>query len=209
MVHKDNSNNKQTCTCRKCTGGWLSPRMRYRLKCEADIEFDMMQMTLESPLKSELERAPGVEYLPGLIQERGIKEATYAGYTTIVGAILAILEMHGEAGVPSVDNVSAAIAGSPDGTAGFFAEGGTVKNALEFIVYAAMDSSPLGDGTWDAGRAAEAKENEGSDEYWNLPLCANDLDWGLVAEKLGISASRYDTAVANANGTAVKSKGDD
>ena len=71
-----------------------------------------------------------------------------------------------------------------------------------------MDSSPLGDGTWDADRAAEAKANGGSDEYWNLPFCANDLDWGLVAEKLEISTSRYDSAVATANGTTVKTGSD-
>lgn len=48
---------------------------------EADIQSEIMKPWLHDPLKSELEHAPGVKYIPRVIQEDGIKEKVYSDYT--------------------------------------------------------------------------------------------------------------------------------
>ncbi|RDX41649.1 hypothetical protein OH76DRAFT_1411950 [Lentinus brumalis] len=167
------------CTCGECTDEWLSPRMRYRLLGQADVAVDMMKMALQSPLASDLECAPGTEYLSEAIQEQGITKPFYLGYTAIVMIMAKLLKQSGDAGIPSVTNVSAMLPRISRQTSVFFEKGGRVSNAIDFIVQYAKDQSPLGDGSWDEMRAEEAEEGDG-EEYGKLPKCANDLDFTLV-----------------------------
>ncbi|RPD65354.1 hypothetical protein L226DRAFT_567397 [Lentinus tigrinus ALCF2SS1-7] len=171
------------CTCGECTDVWLSPRMRYRLLSEADGAVDMMKMSLESPLASDLECAPGTEYLSQSIQNQGITRKFYVGYTAIVMVIAKLLKQPGDAGVPSVTNIDAMLGriSISQHTAVFFDRGGRVRNAIDFILYSAKDQSPLGDGTWDEMRVEGAEDEDGlGEEYGKLPRCANDLDFMLV-----------------------------
>ncbi|KAI0708109.1 hypothetical protein C8T65DRAFT_214279 [Cerioporus squamosus] len=167
------------CTCGECTDDWLSSRMRYRLLSQADGAVDMMKMALQSPIPSDLECAPGTEYLPEAIQEEGVTKAFYLGYTALVMIIAKLLKQSGDAGIPSVKNVSAMLPRVSRQTSVFFEKGGRVSNAIDFIVFSAKEQSPLGDGTWDEMRAEEAVEGEG-EEYGKLPQCSNDLDFTLV-----------------------------
>ena len=139
---------------------------------------DMMKIALESPLASDLECAPGVEYLSQTAQNRGVTRPLYVGYTAIVMVIAKLLKQSGEAGVPSASNIDAMLGRISRHTKVFFEKGGRVNDAINFIVHSAKDQSSLGDGTWDQVRAEEA--GVGVEEVNKLPRCANDVDFTLI-----------------------------
>ena len=159
----------------------------------------MMQMSLQSPIPGELECAPGLEYLPEDIQEAGLTKAIYRGYALIVAAIASILKKPGDAGVPTIENITAAIVSDRKQITRYFAKGGEILDALDFVVHSAMAQSPIGDGTWDEDHATVSRGEENA--YLALPECANDLNWLLVDEKLDLPTWRYRTAVGIRNGT--------
>lgn len=140
---------------------------------------DMMKLSLQSPLASDLECAPGTEYLSQRIQDQGITRPFYVGYMAIVMVIAKLLKQPGDAGVPSVGNVNAMLKRVSRHTTVFFNRGGRIRNALDFVVQSAKDQSPLGDGTWDEIRVDATEEGE-EEQYSKLPQCANDLDFTLV-----------------------------
>ena len=152
---------------------------------EAACAVDMMKIGLESPLASDLECAPGVEYLSHTAQNRGVTRPLYVGYTAIVMVIAKLLRQPGEAGMLSASNVDAMLGRVSRHTKVFFEKGGRASDAIAFIIQSAKDQSPLGDGSWDEMREEEA--GQGGEEYGKLPRCANDMDFTLVRVKAGLA----------------------
>ncbi|TFK87190.1 hypothetical protein K466DRAFT_575948 [Polyporus arcularius HHB13444] len=173
------------CTCGRCTSGWLSPRMRYRLLCTAQVCADnMMVMGL-------MRDGPGYEHLPEDIQETGVSKTFYRGYEAVVRAIADVLQKPGTAGVPLAENIRAIPRREMHGF--LDRPGGTVECALDYVVLSARDQSPLGDSTFDDLEEETAEEgDETSLAYREMPTCVNDLDFSRVAERLGLPAQeRY------------------
>ncbi|KAI0701641.1 hypothetical protein C8Q76DRAFT_825149 [Earliella scabrosa] len=166
------------CTCGKCANGWLSPRMRYRLKTTAEVNADIMMDTSFKVRRGERivseYAAPGYEHLPEDLQEEGVSKSFYQGYEAVVRAIATVLQGEDRAGLPLVANVRGAM--TPDA----YSSGVEALHALDYVVYSAMEASPLGDNTWDE------LEADSDGEYAAMPQCENDLDFSRVAERLGL-----------------------
>ncbi|KAI0030341.1 hypothetical protein K488DRAFT_54470 [Vararia minispora EC-137] len=190
---------KWGCTCGECTGGWLSPRMRYQMKVQAEVNADMMLDSLESvgrsirfkPLSEEdIDTYLGgwTDYLPPSVHERGITRPVIRGYAALLSSISLVLNL-GEIPTPAAVYDQARLGGyivesRTDWWAvtAFFDHGGMVEHALNYLLSVALDQGPCGDGDFlDAF----------GDEYDTFPECDNDIDYRMVRANLGIPPTIY------------------
>ncbi|KAM5534767.1 hypothetical protein V8D89_011631 [Ganoderma adspersum] len=175
------------CSCGQCTDGWLSPRMRYRLKWIAEVAGDTMM--LESDVvprrRQRLFEEPGIEFLPETYQDGGVTKQFYRGYTDAVRTVARVLQKPGRDGLPLIPNL---VAEFGDQTVYFLSGGANAASqALSYALFTAMEQSPLGDKTWDDLQEELAEEGSASSAlYTNLPKCDNDLDFTRVAERTGL-----------------------
>ncbi|KAI1798318.1 hypothetical protein LXA43DRAFT_1088432 [Ganoderma leucocontextum] len=174
------------CSCGQCTDGWLSPRMRYRLKWVAEVAGDTMMLDSETvPRGKRLFDQPGIEFLPETYQDHGVTKSFYRGYTDAVRAVARVLQKPGRDGLPLVPHLVAELGGQ---TASFLSGGANAaQQALSYALYTAMEESPLGDNTWDDLQDDMAEQmDEMSAQYTSLPKCTNDLDFARIAERTGL-----------------------
>nr|VWP00857.1 Adenylate cyclase (EC (ATP pyrophosphate-lyase) (Adenylyl cyclase) [Ganoderma boninense] len=175
------------CSCGQCTDGWLSPRMRYRLKWTAEVTGDTMMLDSEAILtrRQRLFDGLGIEFLPETYQDGGVSKSFYRGYTDAVRAVGRVLQKPGRDGLPLVPNLVAEFGYQ---TAHFLSGGADAAHqALSYTLFTAMEESPLGDKTWDDMQEELAEEGDAmSAQYTSLPKCANDLDFTRVAERTGL-----------------------
>ncbi|GJE99346.1 hypothetical protein PsYK624_156000 [Phanerochaete sordida] len=150
------------CTCGKCAGCWLSPRMRFRLRETAHDVYVAMGPKLDSffdgqPLDSTtiLEDTP-LQFIPISILQFGVYKPFYVGYRS---AFHAIRDLLGDpSAVPTVPILRQELAqgargGKYDRTSVeyFLERGGSIKYALDMTVHlaACLSRTPLGDGSFD------------------------------------------------------------
>ncbi|KAL6307177.1 hypothetical protein BKA93DRAFT_718300, partial [Sparassis latifolia] len=178
---------KWGCTCGQCADGWLSPRMRYRLECAAELDKDMMEtmrpqfrrgrpLSLLTILGDSIALNYVPQYLWGVIDR-----AFYDGLQLVFQEIADVLK---QGAIPSPQHVRQRVEAVAQR---FFAEDGRVEYALDFVTQGALEQSPLGDATWDEMVEDDlAERHDGVWEAWrSLPQCANDLEFGMVRERLG------------------------
>ncbi|KAG6864944.1 hypothetical protein C0991_006173 [Blastosporella zonata] len=172
------SKRKWGCTCGVCAGGWLSKRMRFRLQCDAGLAEDGMEMDMDSfergvPYFGSLLQT---DYLPPHIRRSGLFKTFYVGYQSIFDAIYNFLDRTDQ---PLSLPVIAARTLGARGVSFFFNKGGKIEYAFDAITHASMEQSPVGDDsfaeTWDE-----------HDSFTALPTCANDLEFSLVRQRLGL-----------------------
>ncbi|CDO74395.1 hypothetical protein BN946_scf184392.g6 [Trametes cinnabarina] len=96
----------------------------------------------------------------------------------------------GIAGIPAAANVQMILHGSGGR---FFAKGGCVEHAMDFVVGCAMAQSPFGDEIWDEFEEQCAQEGDtDSIAYVALHKCDNNLQFIRVAERLSLGdPNRY------------------
>ncbi|KAJ3544318.1 hypothetical protein NM688_g5758 [Phlebia brevispora] len=159
-------NSLPPCICRKCTEGWFSPRMRFRLRETAKQTAESMRRNLLNfsdgiRLDGELVLTdPALPFLPIGILERGIYRPFYVGYRAAFQVVYDVLSRSsGSDMLPTVQRLRVELAnGALDGrydlgAVQFFAErGGSIRYALDYIIHRALWESPtpLGDGSFDA-----------------------------------------------------------
>lgn len=68
----------------------------------------------------------------------------------------------------------------------YLLRGGLVEYALDYVTNWAEDQSPEGDGTFDEAAEHPDPNFQIYPEWADLPNCANDLDFRLVRERLGL-----------------------
>ena len=144
----------------------------------------MDDQVLDLPRGTNLAQAgiSAIDYLPEALQKSRLSKTFGKHYAEVVRNIAYVLRRPGSACIPKPAAVEATLAGN---AYEFFARGGKVEHALSFALSCTMEQSPLGDGTWD-----ELEEETGGLEgdgptYDELPSCANDLNFSLVADMLG------------------------
>ncbi|KAI0092336.1 hypothetical protein BDY19DRAFT_991048 [Irpex rosettiformis] len=157
-------NNKlPKCVCGKCTEGWLSPRMRFRLREIAHEAYTTMLCRLDDftdndePLDAEAASDdPFLSFIPPHIVAQGIRRQFYLGYRAafhIIRTMIGIPEATPTASKLRVDFVQGAHDGKYNYAAveHFIERGGSVKYALDYVVHQALWTSPmpLGDGSFD------------------------------------------------------------
>ncbi|KAF7350969.1 Ankyrin repeat family protein [Mycena sanguinolenta] len=174
------SKKKYGCTCDKCARGWLSPRMRFALRTDAQFWADSMPMNFDFFTKgraadpSIMMDSPSSFIPPALYPNFYL--TFYKGYCEVLTAISALLGTTDE--VLSVEGVLRFI--NPDQNSQyFFQKGGRIEYAFDSITHCAKEQSSLGDDTF--------RETFGDHEDWvSLPTCANDLEFQLVRKMIGL-----------------------
>ncbi len=130
------------------------------------------------------ESEQSILHLPRDVRGSRITVAFYKDYIAVVRAIDTVLDKPGLAGVPSAANVEGELRGQAPR---FFGKGGKVEHAMDYVLQAAMEQSPLGDGTRDdMQREIAAADDPDPDAvaYAAMPICDNDLAFADVAERL-------------------------
>ncbi|KAK0206923.1 ankyrin repeat family protein [Desarmillaria ectypa] len=158
---------KYGCTCGHCGVGWLSPRMRFQLSCQAGFFRDMMPMNLEyfTPRQvidiRTLSLDVASDYLP-LQLHSSLYKTFYTDYISIFGVPYDLLGN-------SDNSFSLDIVDQSLGTT--------------FLRLFTFNGSWLGDGEFHA-------IFDDDKDYKALLKCANDLKFQLVRDMLGLTADR-------------------
>ncbi|KAJ7655625.1 ankyrin repeat family protein [Mycena polygramma] len=172
---------KYGCSCNQCAGGWLSPRMRFRLDYDSGFWGDSMPMNFDRFTKGQPFDDPTSmldspsDFIPPALYPN-FYLSFYKGYCNVLRAINLLLTSTDE--VLSATKIRHSLEADRDAQF-FFQKGGRIEYAFDSITYCARDQSPLGDDTFF--------ELFGDDKDWvSLPKCANDLEFKLVRMMLGL-----------------------
>ncbi|KAF7295976.1 Ankyrin repeat family protein [Mycena kentingensis (nom. inval.)] len=173
---------KYGCTCGSCGGGWMSPRMRFHLNCQAALSRDMMPDFYDSFKRGQpadvgylFDNASS--YIPRHLYP-SYYISFYKGYRDVFNAAYLLLETTDE--LLSANAIQRFL--SRDSTF-YFNKGGCIEYAFDAITAIAKEQSvEFGDGTHE--------ETFGDDEKWvALPKCVNDIEFDLVRRMLGLSSA--------------------
>ncbi|KAF8574034.1 hypothetical protein K439DRAFT_1399345 [Ramaria rubella] len=177
---------KWGCTCGQCLEGWLSPRMRFRIECEGEITYDHMGFMSDEFVRGEPLAADrfdlyiGLDFIPFELRSQ-VYKTFYRGYQSAFEAITHTMR---QSIIPRPTAVRTAMfAGGYRGydffghqaVQFFFSKGGLPDFALDCILTAISEQSPLGDGTFDETFEEELNKR---------PQCENDLEFNLVRQNL-------------------------
>ncbi|THH28406.1 hypothetical protein EUX98_g5788 [Antrodiella citrinella] len=174
------------CTCNKCTDGWLSPRMRYRLLCTSELIHDMVPDFISENKLAPMDpmtiaSSVGLDYVPPRLWTKINSLFAYSYMAVVRGFQQACRDLT----TTPTPAVVRALAG-PDAHY-YFQKDGRVEYALDYIEHFANDQSPLGDNEWDSLQDEQAEEgDEEALAYSQMPDCANDLNFELVRQQMGL-----------------------
>ncbi|EIW55854.1 uncharacterized protein TRAVEDRAFT_22277 [Trametes versicolor FP-101664 SS1] len=183
---------KWGCTCERCTDGWLSERMRYRMLHGAEVDADIMDTIAETAHRgAHFDKEFAAQHLPPAVRSGGVTKLMFQDYADVVRVIGLVLRQPGTAGIPSVDNVRHALGGLGKR---FFAKGGRIEHALNYVLHGAKAQSPWGDNLWDALQEGLAMEGDtNAIAYKAMRECDNDLEFALVRQRLGLPQTGHFT----------------
>ncbi|KAF7289319.1 Ankyrin repeat family protein [Mycena indigotica] len=176
-VEQYTAKNKYGCTCGRCAGGWLSPRMRFQLECQAAYAKDTMpdlydDFTPRQP--ASFDYYMHSDYIPRRFQS-SFYLSFYKGYCDVFNAVYELLSSTNE--VFSLANVKRYLSND---SVFYFRKGGRLEYVFDAITDSAFQQSSLGDG--------EHERIFADYEHWTtLPTCANDLEFHLVRLMLGMN----------------------
>ncbi|KAG5723226.1 hypothetical protein E4T56_gene273 [Termitomyces sp. T112] len=173
---------KWGCTCGACAGGWLSKSIRSKLSL---VTYESLDVSHSCQLETFHPRVqhPNPDALM-LIRDfppelrRSVFLTFYAGCQGIFEAVLKFLD---ETDEPLSVVAILACTSNDTSVKPFFTQGGRIEHVLDSITRWAMSRVLRGD---DMGFEYEwLDEKKGKNEV----LCANDLEFSLVRERLGHS----------------------
>ncbi|KIM49897.1 hypothetical protein M413DRAFT_439023, partial [Hebeloma cylindrosporum] len=180
------------CTCGMCAGGWLSPRMRFQLLAQSELQADMLRQEESSfkprqPLSASELFHSSLDYLPVPLQ-REIYKSFYVGFYTIFDGISRILRTPNAIPTPQAVR-TAALDIDPRAVSFYLGKGGQVEYVLDATVDISKEQSSLGYGTFEETfDVDESEEGEEGLGYRKLVKCANDLEFGGVRLGVGLAA---------------------
>lgn len=233
---------KWGCTCGRCLGGWLSPRMRFRLQgqsarpgrahrasrrggrprscllapVQADHVFDdgtgvanatMYDLLPGTGTSSRADRvASALRFIPPNAASNPPPRAR-TGFWQVVAAVSRLLQLSEDGtdalerdyAIPTSESVCAVLepghvwarAFDEGAVRAFWEMGGKVEWALDCVTALAMRDvrvfEALVKGGKGGGGAAMGYAVPPEERWKSLPLCANDLDWVVVRQNLGLS----------------------
>ncbi|KAI9836044.1 MAG: hypothetical protein M1819_001655 [Sarea resinae] len=177
------------CTCGQCISGFLSPRMRFALLCQAEMTYDMLEdIDMISNGAEWVEYyAPLLEHMPYSVRNNlKTNKSMRQGFANLFDHFATCLR---NKTVPNEANVLFALDRAsewPPATRNFLGRGGSVASAATAIFQCAMEEDELaGDG---------AHQETFSRDIANLPQCRNDQEFGFVSGQCGyqrVSNSRH------------------
>ncbi|TRX96470.1 hypothetical protein FHL15_002742 [Xylaria flabelliformis] len=173
---------KYGCTCGQCIGGFLSPRMRFALLCQAEIQYDT------------LSEFPGIDcsgqdwvelnyhvlgHLPRAVKENLVtNKSMRQGFVNMCNHIACCLRKKQLPDTETIlDFYQEEVSEWPPVTSNYLERGGTVAAVAMMIFDRAIDSDEwAGDGTFMEIFA---------DNINQLPTCRNDHEFGFVSSMCG------------------------
>ncbi|KAI9696516.1 MAG: hypothetical protein M1820_008144 [Bogoriella megaspora] len=171
------------CTCGQCTKGFLSPRMRHALLCQAQIQYDKLSEDVYS-----VDGESFVifnEYLlnflePAVRANLATNKSMRRGFVNLCNHFVTALKWNNDTGIPSRVNVlHAAECASewPPATLNYLQRGGTAYAVGSMVFNRAMEQDRwAGD-----GEHYEIFKND----IDQLPECRNDHEFGFVSGMCG------------------------
>ncbi|KAI0059550.1 hypothetical protein BV25DRAFT_1860133 [Artomyces pyxidatus] len=171
------------CTCGKCVGGWLSPKMKARLLVSADImrsedvlpdEYLTLSIVERSKLDRDLLRVDGtLKYLPFHLRN-SMNPSFYRGYRDAINALYdALLTSDDKTAVTAASLLDLVPQWRTSDLKSFQADGGLLDAAFQSVIFPAAVLGPLGSGMFDYSKR--------DDEAWQaLPPCRNDMEFEMV-----------------------------
>ncbi|KAF7289314.1 Ankyrin repeat family protein [Mycena indigotica] len=167
------------CTCGGCIGGWMSPRMRFQLMCQAGYAKDVMPDQYRSFKRGQPADLDDCllmysEYIPRRFQSDFFL-SFYKGYCELFSIVYDLLES-----TPEILSAAAVGARFLFNSGFYFQKGGRVEFVFDAITDAAYQQSALGDGEHE-------NTFEDNESWTGLPTCANDLEFRLVRSMLGLN----------------------
>lgn len=178
------------CTCGQCTSGFLSPRMRFALRCQADINHDLLAY---DDIEDGEDFVSTISHLldfvlPRVRQNLKTNKSMRQGFTNLFSYFARCVK-DDDSRLPTEDNVLMILRCSaewPPASRNFLERGGTVYAVGSMIFSPAMDADDL------AGEGTDLDVFE--EEIANLPECRNDCEFGFVSALCGykrVSQIRY------------------
>lgn len=118
-----------------------------------------------------------LDYIPTHLHPQVFK-SFYRGYQAVFTAIYNVLN-NPTITLPSLERISSAV--SLSDASFYFGKGGQVVYALDCVIDVAREQSAVGDGEFESLYEAE---------YLAMPACANDLEFGVVRNMMGLEPEK-------------------
>jgi hypothetical protein len=168
------------CTCGSCLDGFLSPRMKFALLCQAELTHDLLNEDIEDGkmwcmMHDDLFTHVG----PDLQQKFRTNKSYRQGFANVFDHVAATLRADQAPTALNVQNTWRDSNEWPPHTKNFFQRGGNAENALRIIFDQARDQDE-----W-AGNGEHMDLFE--DDVNALPECRNDHEFGFAALACGVS----------------------
>ena len=190
------------CTCGRCIRGFLSPRMRFTLRNQAEHIRDMLELSTDMPLTEYLgefvdSNAGYLRYVPvPVLNKMRTSKSTCQGFATMFSHFEQRSRIETSKGLLNQPNILLQLDEAnewPPHSKNYLKQGGTIYAVGSCLFESAMNEDDIaGDGDPDVLDEDEKKQFENSaagvklrEELAGLPKCRNDLEYGFVSAQLG------------------------
>ncbi|KAJ5183288.1 hypothetical protein N7492_000904 [Penicillium capsulatum] len=162
------------CTCGQCISGFLSPRMRFALECQADIWSDFLREDIEDGESWLEDNRTFLTFLPRRVQNNlKTNKSMRNGLMNLCNHISTCLQGHMVPNEPNVEMVLRNASEWSPVSKSFLQRGGSVGAVATMLFQRAMESDEL------AGDPLHMESFE--KEVQQLPECRNDHEFGFVS----------------------------
>jgi GNAT superfamily N-acetyltransferase len=168
------------CTCGSCVDGFLSPRMKFALLCQAEITHDMLNNDVEdAEMWCMMHDYLLIHVAPDIRQNFRTNKSYRQGFANVFDHIGSALRANKAPTIVNILDEWRNCSEWPPHTKNFFQRGGNAESALYIIFDQARDQD------WWAGDGEHMEIF--SEDVKALPECRNDHEFGFVALACGLS----------------------
>lgn len=169
---------KYGCTCGQCISGFLSPRMRFALECQAEIWADFLLEDIDRGNDWVRSNHACLTFLPHWVRNNlKTNQSMRKGFMNLCNHTAACLR---ENKIPTEQNVETVLCDAsewPPSSREFLRHGGNVSAVVTMLFQRAMESDEF------AGDPLHLECHE--DYIEKLPGCRNDHEFGFVSGMCG------------------------
>ncbi|KAE9364854.1 hypothetical protein N431DRAFT_111710 [Stipitochalara longipes BDJ] len=180
----DTARLKFGCTCSSCIDGFLSPRMKFALLCQAEMRHELLSQDVSNGKMWCMVHDDLFTYVAPDIQQNFATNKSYRqGFANVFHHVAAALRHNNS---PTITNTLREYEDAsewPPHTKSFFQRGGTVESVLHIIFDKTRDQDE-----W-AGDGEHMHIFE--EDIKALPECRNDQEFGSVALACGVQNSHF------------------
>ncbi|KAJ5267460.1 hypothetical protein N7478_010268 [Penicillium angulare] len=161
---------KYGCTCGQCMSGFMSPRMRLALECQADIWSDFLREEIEDGEYWVADNESFLDWLPHRVKENlKTNSSMRTGVMNLCNHIATCLRELEIPNGPNVEKVLRDASEWPPASMNFLQRGGSISAVASMLFQRAMESDEL---TGDSLL--------GEEETRHLVKCRNDHEFGFA-----------------------------